>query len=171
MTTDPEHGEPRGKLAARLQWVLTGLETVVYGIACLLLVVAAGFVLIGTGAAILHAIGSGESAIESSILVLDRILLALIVAELAYTLRVVIERHEIAAEPFLFIGVIAAVRRILIVTAEFEQPQTETQLFNLLFELGMLGVLVLALAAAIFLIRYSSAKTAATKTASVHPEP
>ncbi|MGH4015602.1 MAG: phosphate-starvation-inducible PsiE family protein [Pseudonocardiaceae bacterium] len=52
---------------------------------------------------------------------LDRILLALIVAGLAYTLRVVIERHEIAAEPFLLIGVIAAVRRILIVTAEFEQ--------------------------------------------------
>ncbi len=101
---------------------------------------------------------------------LDRILLALIVAGLAYTLRVVIERREIAAEPFLFIGVIAAVRRILIVTAEFEQPQTEAQLFNLLFELGMLGVLVLALAAAIFLIRYSSAKTAAEKRASVHPE-
>lgn len=101
--------------------------------------------LIGTFAAILDPIRADESAIATSVLVLDRILLALIVAELAYTLRVVIERHEIAAEPFLFIGMIATVRRILIVTAGFEQPQTETQLSNLLLELGMLGVLVLGL--------------------------
>lgn len=41
-------------------------------------------------------------------------------------------------------------------TAEFEQPQTDAQLNYPLLELGMLGVLVLGLAAAIFLIRRSS---------------
>lgn len=161
MTSDPEGGKLRGKLATALQGLLTGLETIVYAMACLLLAAAAVFVLVGTGTAIMGAMASHAGATETSVLVLDRILLALIVAELAYTLRVVIERHEIAAEPFLFIGVIAAVRRILIVTAEFEQPQTDSQLFNLLLELGMLGVLVLALAAAIFLIRHSSARKAA----------
>lgn len=170
MTPEPEGGKPRGKLTAGLQGLLTGLETVVYGVACLLLVAAAGFVLVGTGTAIVEAVSSRHNAIEASVLVLDRILLALIVAELAYTLRVVIERHEIAAEPFLFIGVIAAVRRILIVTAEFEQPQTDEQLFNLLLELGMLGILVLALAAAIFLIRHSSVKKAGAQTIVAPPE-
>jgi hypothetical protein len=62
--------------------------------------------------------------------------------------------HEIAAEPFLYIGLIATVRRMLIVTAEFEQPQSDQELNRLLLELGVLALLVLAIAAAIFLIRY-----------------
>jgi hypothetical protein len=61
----------------------------------------------------------------------------------------------------LFIGLIAAVRRILIVTAEFEKSQPAGEAINLLYELGMLGVLVLALAVAIFLVRHSAAKSAA----------
>ena len=36
-------------------------------------------------------------------------------------------KHEIFAEPFLFIGLIAVVRRVLVVTAEFEQPQATAQ--------------------------------------------
>ncbi len=106
-------------------------------------------------------VAARKSALETGVLVLDRILLTLIVAELAYTLRLVVVRHEITAEPFLFIGLIAAVRRILLVTAEFEKPRPEGELINLLYELGMLGILVLALAVAIFLIRHSAAKTAA----------
>ncbi len=54
----------------------------------------------------------------------------------AYTLRLVIQRHEIAAEPFLFIGLIAAVRRILIVTAEFEQRPPKDKLINLLYSMS-----------------------------------
>jgi hypothetical protein len=48
----------------------------------------------------------------------------------------------------------------LIVTAEFEQSQTLDELNNLLLELGLLGVLVPSLAAAIFLVRPSSRREA-----------
>jgi len=89
-----------------------------------------------------------------AVIVLDRILLTLIVAELVYTLRFVLRTHEIVVEPFLYIGLIAVVRRILIVTAGFERTSLSGRaLTNLLLELGLLGLLVPALAAAIFLVR------------------
>jgi Phosphate-starvation-inducible E family len=88
--------------------------------------------------------------------------MVLIIAEIAATLRAVLLYHEIAAEPFLFIGLIACVRRILIVTAASEQVHSDKELDRLLFELGALGLLVIGIAAAIFMIRFSARKTAPT---------
>ena len=63
-------------------------------------------------------------------------------------------RGEIVVEPFLFVGLIAVVRRILIVTAELErQAPGGRTLTNQLLELGLLGVLTLALSIAIYLVR------------------
>jgi hypothetical protein len=57
-------------------------------------------------------------------------------------------------EPFLFVGLIAVVMRILIITAELErQTPAGRALTNLLLELGLLGFLTLALAAAIYMVR------------------
>ncbi|MFZ0906843.1 MAG: hypothetical protein WAN71_23815 [Mycobacterium sp.] len=61
-----------------------------------------------------------------------------------------------AAEPFLFIGLIASVRRILMVTAAAEQPHSSQDMNRLLLELGALGLLVIGIAAAILMIRYSA---------------
>ena len=105
-------------------------------------------------------------------IVLDRILLALIVAELVYTLRFVIRTHEIAVEPFLYIGLIAVVRRILIVTAEFERgPQTGRAATNLLLEFGVLGLLVPGLAIAVFLVRRSRGAGPPALAAATEPVP
>src|SRR5579862_6106372 len=101
-------------------------------------------------------------SLSSAVTILDRILLTLIIAELVYTPRFVLRTHEIAAEPFLFIGLIAVVRRILIVTAQFERaPVAGRALTNLLLELGLLGFLALALAIALALIhRYRTGTVA-----------
>ncbi|MGH3540854.1 MAG: phosphate-starvation-inducible PsiE family protein [Mycobacterium sp.] len=131
-------------------------ESAVYGAAFLLLVAAAILVVIGGFQAVVQAATRKVSTLDGGVLILDRILLVLIIAELAYTLRTILLDHEIAAEPFLFIGLIATVRRILIVTAAFEQPRSDKELTRLLLELGALGLLVLAIAAAIFMIRYSA---------------
>ena len=85
--------------------------------------------------------------------------MVLIIAEIAATLRAVLLYHEIAAEPFLFIGLIACVPRILIVTAATEQVHSDKELNRLLFELGALGLLVIGIAAAIFMIRCSTARS------------
>lgn len=51
------------------------------------------------------------------------VLLLLIIAELLYTLQLVVARGEIATEPFLFIGIIAVVRRVVVITAEIESSR------------------------------------------------
>ena len=135
---------------------LVSFEVFLYVAVALLLAVAAAFVLAGTISSLVHAIRRGDGAVEIAVVVLDRILLTLIVAELVYTLRFVLRTHEIVVEPFLFIGLIAVVRRILIVTAEFERsPLAGRALTNMLLELGLLGLLVPALAGAVWLVRRS----------------
>jgi uncharacterized membrane protein (DUF373 family) len=133
---------------------LVGFEALLYGAVALLLAVAAVLVLVGTVHEFVHAIDTSRGAVDTGVTVLDRILLLLIIAELAYTLRFVVRTHEIAVEPFLFIGLIAVVRRILIVTAQFERiPSSGRTLTNFLLELGLLGFLVLALSFALALVR------------------
>ncbi len=133
---------------------LVRFEVVLYGAVAVLLAAAAVLVLVGTVHELVHAISSGQDAVQTGVTVLDRILLTLIIAELVYTLRFVLRTHEIVVEPFLFIGLIAVVRRILIVTAQFERPPAAGRaLTNLLLELGLLGFLALALAVALALVR------------------
>ncbi len=132
-----------------------GFENVVYGIAFLLLVAAAVMIVIGGGEAVVQTATHKVGTLQGSVLVLDRVLMVLIIAEIAATLRAVLLYHEIAAEPFLFIGLIACVRRILIVTAATEQVHSDQELNRLLLELGALGLLVIGIATAIFMLRFS----------------
>jgi uncharacterized membrane protein (DUF373 family) len=55
--------------------------------------------------------------------------------------------HILSPEPFLVVGLIAAVRRILIITAEFSKPAEvlEAAFRNAMMELGLLTVLILSL--------------------------
>jgi uncharacterized membrane protein (DUF373 family) len=141
-------------LSDKISAGLVSFEVFLYVAVGLLLAVAAVLVLTGTVTGLVHAVDQGKGAVEVAVVVLDRILLTLIVAELVYTLRFVLRTHEIVVEPFLYIGLIAVVRRILIVTAEFERTSLSGRaLTNLLLELGILALLVPSLALAIFLVR------------------
>jgi uncharacterized membrane protein (DUF373 family) len=86
--------------------------------------------------------------------VLDRILLLFIIGELLYTLRLVNFGGRILVEPFLFIGLIAVVRRVLVLTAEFEHGEQEA--IDFLIQIGALASLALVLAIAIHLLRGSA---------------
>jgi uncharacterized membrane protein (DUF373 family) len=133
---------------------LVHFEEALYAAVGILLAVAAILVLVGTVHELWHAISTNAGAVDTGVAVLDRVLLLLIIAELAYTLRFVLRTHTIAVEPFLFIGLIAVVRRILIVTAQFERlPSGGRVLTNFLLELGLLGFLALTLAIAVKLVR------------------
>jgi uncharacterized membrane protein (DUF373 family) len=135
---------------------LTGSEVVLYASVGLLLAAAGILVLVGTASGLIRELHHGAGAVDVAVLVLDRVLLALIVAELLYTLRFVVRTHEIAVEPFLYIGLIAVVRRILIVTAQLERGTPSGRaLTNVLLEFGILGLLVPALAGAVYLVSRS----------------
>lgn len=149
-----EPGQPQGhaQVRAALAWV----EEALYVIVGLLLLAAAVLIVVGTVSDLVDALDKHQNSVDTGVLVLDHVLLALIVAELLHTLRLVVLRGEIVAEPFLVVGLIAVVRRILIVTAELERQSTAGRaLTNQLFELGLLALLTLALALAIYLVRRS----------------
>jgi uncharacterized membrane protein (DUF373 family) len=69
------------------------------------------------------------------------------------TIGIVVREREIVAEPFLLIGLIAVVRRILLVTAEAEQTISTEKVLNLVLELGVLTALVIALSGALYFTR------------------
>jgi uncharacterized membrane protein (DUF373 family) len=151
---DKSELEPRFTRAVRT--TLAWSEEALYITVGLLLLAAAVLVVVGTISGLISSIRADQSAVNIGVVLLDRILLTLIVAELLHTLRFVVLRGEIVVEPFLFVGLIAVVRRILIITAELErQTPSGRALTNQLLELGLLGVLTLALAIAIYLVRRS----------------
>lgn len=160
---DSQDDATRRGVSGRIGALVDGFETVIYAIAFLLLVAAAVLVVIGGAQAVVQAATHNVDTLKSGVLVLDRVLMVLIIAEIAATLRAVLVYHEIAAEPFLFIGLIACVRRILIVTAQSEQVHSDEELERLLLELGALGLLVIGIAAAIFMLRHSARRAVPTE--------
>jgi uncharacterized membrane protein (DUF373 family) len=96
---------------------------------------------------------SEVGVLETSLTVLDRMLLAFIFVELIDTVRVTVrERGIFIAEPFLLVGLIAVVRRILLVTAELERASAEA-FRNMLIELGVMTGLVIVLTIALYFTR------------------
>jgi uncharacterized membrane protein (DUF373 family) len=151
---EPNHESVIARTTNAIGEGLVSFELVLYLAVGLLLGVAGILVLISTVSGLVRGIGDADGTVEVAILVLDRVLLALIVGELLYTLRFVVRTHEIAVELFLYVGIIAVVRRILIVTAQFERgPVSGRALTNTLLEFGILGLLVPALAVGVFLVR------------------
>jgi uncharacterized membrane protein (DUF373 family) len=96
---------------------------------------------------------SEVGVLETSLTVLDRVLLAFIFVELIDTVRVTVrERGIFIAEPFLLVGLIAVVRRILLLTAEIERASAE-EFHNMLIELGVMTGLVIVLTVALYFTR------------------
>ncbi len=54
--------------------------------------------------------------------VLDDLLVVLMLVEILHTVRISIHSHLPLAEPFLIVGLIASIRRILVITLEAGQP-------------------------------------------------
>ena len=95
------------------------------------------------------------------VIVVDHLLLVLVLVEILHTVRQSIEAHELQAEPFLIVGLIATVRRILLVTLETSDagmaPGGVAQNFSHnMIELGVLAGLTAVLVASIFVARRSS---------------
>jgi hypothetical protein len=90
---------------------------------------------------------------------LNTVLLVMMTMEIVYTVAISLESHTLNAEPFLIIGVIAGIRRMLVITATSTDLEAQPGLFhNLLVELGLLAATVVALAVAIWILRHSAQK-------------
>jgi uncharacterized membrane protein (DUF373 family) len=162
MVTDahPSGSKPRESGGTRPEisvGLLNRFQEFVYLIVALLLALAAFGVIYGTAKELVEGILDGDGTIGMGLRLLDRVLLLLIVAELLHTLSLVLYEGAISAEPFLLVGLIAVVRRVVVVTAQIEQapgPPPNGQLL----ELGVLAGLALAFGAAIYLLRRGTAE-------------
>lgn len=93
--------------------------------------------------------------------VLDELLLVLMLVELLHTVRISIRSHILVTEPFLVVGLIASIRRMLVITLEAANLVKEgvwvadgASIFRWsMVELGLLGLLVLILVFCITLLR------------------
>jgi uncharacterized membrane protein (DUF373 family) len=99
----------------------------------------------------------------SLVVTIDRILLVLMVIEILHTVRVSFKEGALVCEPFLVVGLIASIRRVLVITLESSQVQEPGKwtpdyqgLFNsTMIELVVLGGLILAMVWSIYLLRRS----------------
>jgi phosphate starvation-inducible membrane PsiE len=102
----------------------------------------------------------GSTAIEhGAIGILNTILLVMMTMEIVYTVAISLKSHTLNAEPFLIIGSIAGIRRMLVITATSTEAEHDAAVFhNTLVELGLLAATVVAMAIAIWILRYSQRK-------------
>jgi uncharacterized membrane protein (DUF373 family) len=151
-----ESVEPKRAWAAR---AFTLVEDVVYlGLGLLL---AGSSIVLLVGGIIIFGQQLVAGSLGSNIVpLLDRILLILLVVELLYTVQVSFREHTLIPEPFLLVGLIAAIRRVLVLTAEFSQVQEQTdQIFRrFTVELVVLTVLIMALVLSLVLLRKRGVK-------------
>jgi uncharacterized membrane protein (DUF373 family) len=93
--------------------------------------------------------------LEAVIGLLDRTLLVLMLVELLYTVRVSFRQHALLPEPFLLVGLIAATRRILVVTAEFslKGEADPTKFRNGMVEIALLTLMVVALVGSLLMLK------------------
>ena len=134
--------------------ILERAEHYIYLTAGFILVLAAGGLLITAVIEMSHKLVEGDY-VRAMVHLLDRVLLVLMVAEIIYTVGRITRTQLLEVEPFLIVGIIASIRRILIITAESAgHVNMQDPVFQAaLAELGVLALIVFLLAVAMRLLR------------------
>jgi phosphate starvation-inducible membrane PsiE len=98
---------------------------------------------------------------DTVFVVIDQLLVVLMLIEILHTVLVSVRSGTLTPEPFLIVGLIASIRRMLVITLESSQakPQggpadvNEAIFHNSMIELGVLGMLILVMVVSIFMLR------------------
>ncbi len=146
----PDPGTTRGWVARVFTWI----EDVVY-IGLSVMLAASALALLGhTANSFVRELLQGALPV-AIVALLDRLLLVLMIVELLYTVQVSFREHALVPEPFLIVGLVAATRRILVLTAEFPELQDkgEQAVRIAMTELGVLTLMILALVASLRMLR------------------
>ncbi len=142
------------------------VEQIVYIVVAVLLVMALALALSGATAIIWT--GMAEfTATEPVYRIIDRLLFVLMLVEILHTVHASIRTGTLLCEPFLIVGLIACIRRVLVITLEtsqITQPEkwdpAKLPLFQSnMVELGVLAALIAVLVGSIRLMRPSERPT------------
>ncbi len=128
-------------------------ETVIYLATAAVLTAAAAGLLLFALVEVGFRLAAGEF-MPALLHLLDRALLVLMLAEIIYTVRRIAVKKRLEIEPFILVGIIAAIRRVLVITAESAQhvDMNDPTFQAAMVELGVLALIILGLAAAMRLI-------------------
>lgn len=130
-------------------------EVIIYLTVGVLMVVSAGGGVIH--AAVVLVAGLTGSQPDYALKVFDELLLVLMWVEILHTVRISIKSQTMVMEPFLIVGLIASIRRLLVITMQAAQlvdkPGTDTAFRNSMIELGLSGALILVFVFSIVMIR------------------
>jgi len=92
-----------------------------------------------------------ENQVQTIIEIISKTLLLVMVLEILYTVRITIKEHVLCSEPFLIVGLIAAIRRILIISVETAYFQEKIDMYML--EIGVLSGMILVFVVSIVLLK------------------
>jgi uncharacterized membrane protein (DUF373 family) len=149
---DPKDASPTPGLGRSATRALEIAENLVYGGIAVFLVLSALLLLAIAAKTTLTLIG--DFTPTPLLEVLDVLLLVFIVVELLFALRITLEKRELIAEPFLLVGIIASIKEIVVLSVEAAGVTGEGQQFaDRLWEIGVLGVLVVLLGSTSWLLR------------------
>ncbi len=144
-----EDEEDRQRLADR---VLGKLEDAVYWGIALVLIIGSVALLIAQFNTMLRLREAPAKTVMLEIL--DGLLLIFIFVELLYAVRACLRSHEIVAEPFLIVGILAGIKEIVVLSVEAATLLEKGPAFSrAVVEIGVLAGVVLALALAAFVLR------------------
>jgi hypothetical protein len=147
------------KLRTHSSQYLYLLELLLYVGVGVLLSAAAGLALAGAGAIMWSSISNHIP--NHGLLVLDQLLLVLMLVEILHTVRISVRSKELMlVEPFLIVGLIASIRRVLVITLQASKvmegshgtAETALAFRDAMIELGLLGFLTLAFVFSIYLL-------------------
>jgi len=130
-----------------------------YSLVAILLAVAALLLVWSAVSSSITDLQHSSDSLTVVLSLLDRGLILFMVVELLHTVRITLHGHELTAEPFLIVGLIAAIRRVLLLTAE---SGTEFRLDRQGAELIILVSLILVMSVAILIWRRSVGRSAAS---------
>jgi uncharacterized membrane protein (DUF373 family) len=155
------------RLGASAGRVFLTIEVLAYVVLGIMLAVA---VLVGVGGAAVSLWGAilarGEA--EALVVAVDRLLFVLMVVEVMHTVRASFRSGKLVCEPFLIVGLIASIRRVLVITLETSQahtpgkwtPDSQGLVNATMLELTVLGGLILVMVISIYLLRRSDREQA-----------
>jgi uncharacterized membrane protein (DUF373 family) len=156
----PAPENTRGWVARVFSWI----EDIVY-IGLSVLLAASALALLGhTANAFARELFQGGLPV-AIVALLDRLLLVLMIVELLYTVQVSFREHALVPEPFLIVGLVAAIRRVLVLTAEFPKLQdiSEPAFRVAMTELVILTLMILALVGSLRMLRRRDREPVAPK--------
>jgi len=150
----PRDGEQRPQ-RSRLLGLLSNLDD--------LLQCVAGFLLAGIAVVLLYHSALAfrymfdpEIYQQSVLIAIHDILLVMIVLELLWTVLAYLREHTVPLEPFLFVGIISSVRKLLLIGAQMSIEHQTAEVVQLqLREMVTHGGLVFVLIVGLVLVRWS----------------